>query len=395
MKLKPHPEVIDIGKQLQETSLAAINLPRNVSESSLNETEEETEKQLPNQQQNHGFFLSPKLSFNTESNIHKGDFSNKLGLPLRGTSLQLPKLNLHNLNPIKNVNLKALRLPTVFYSNKETKSSMERLTISTKHSGDEVSDSGNSLKHLPPEGAGNLPQSSDTDVVSNKNLLDMTQDENTDVMFRSCGILATNPKQLFVTSLSLSSDVDPEELPQEISTAIDETRKSEAADQLNNLLSLDLVSSESEIENSRMALNNKTEQENFMSNIPDTYASSYPASIHDDYDDSSNNYDHFNYGDASTELAEHSRDMSNQRRRPLPLKPSFSDGAISSHPDINTYPDLQKPLLLLENNPFTKIGQKIQSSMSRSSSKATVDLLKEQVLEKLKDRECETQIIFI
>lgn len=391
MKLKPHPDVIDIGRQLQETSLAAINLPRNVSESSLNETAEETEKQLPNRQQGLGFFQSHKLSLNTESNIHKEDFSNKLGLPLRGTTLQLPKLNLHNLNPIKNVNLKSLRLPTVFYSNKETKSSMERLTINTGHSGDEVPDSGTSLKHLPPEGAGNLPQSSDTDVVSSKNLLDMTQDENMDVMFRSCGILATNPKQLFVTSLSLSSDVDPEELPQEISAAIDETRKPDAADQLSNLLSLDLLSSESEIENSRMALNTKAEQENFLSNISDTYS----GSIRDDYEDSSNNYDRFNRGDASTELAEHSRDAPTQRRRPLPLKPSFSDGAISSHPDINTHPDLQKPLLLLENNPFTKIGQKIQSSMSRSSSKATVDLLKEQVLEKLKDRECETQIIFI
>lgn len=392
-KTKPHPSVINISKQLQETSLAAITLPRNISELDLNEENtngpQKTETAVTSERQTiSSLFDIHRNPFSSKNDANKAHLLNKISLPLKGTTLQLPKLSLQNLNPMKNVNLGGLRLPTVFYSplgNKENDSdgessvciqSVPALNTDGKHS-----------DAVPPQLSTTMAaastattSSTEAETTASATLLDMTQDQNSDVMFRSCGILATNPKQLLVSSLSLSSDVDPDEFGPDVANILEEGELSNEASHMPN----------TDVDKLRRQFS-RTE----------LLEQKHGTSADHRSDEGRDEDGEFSIS-TSVDTGEVEEECENPEgprrpRKPLPLKPSFSDGAISSHPEINR----PKPLLMLENNPLTKLGMKIQSGMRaipspvRASNKETVELLKEQVMDKLQGRECKTQIIFI
>ena len=382
--------MINISKQLQETSLATITLPRNISVSDLNEKNsngpEKTEAATASERQS-GLFDIHKNPFSSKTDTNganKDYLLNKISLPLKGTTLQLPKLSLQNLNPMKNVNLGGLRLPTVFYSplgNKENNSensvhiqSVPALNTEVKHS-DVVSSQ-----------LSTTTASTEAETATGATLLDMTQDQSSDVMFRSCGILATNPKQLLVSSLSLSSDVDPDEFGPEVANVHleTETEESEVFKEASNIPN-------TEVDKLRRQFSR-----------PEVVDQNLGTNTEMKEDEGRDEVDDFNIS-TSVDTGEVDNEPDNPEgprrpRKPLPLKPSFSDGAISSHSEMANRP---KPLLMLENNPLTKLGMKIQSGMRaipspvRASNKETVELLKEQVMDKLQGRECQTQIIFI
>lgn len=396
-KTKPHPSVINISKQLQETSLAAITLPRNISVSDLNAETKEFEKAntTPERQTISGLFdihRNPFSSKNGGEGKSKDYLLNKISLPLKGTTLQLPKLSLQNLNPMKNVNLGGLRLPTVFYSPLGSKENDDEGSVHVQpattlshedaHSDTEASQ----LSTMASASANTPPSTKEAETVASATLLDMTQDQNSDVMFRSCGILATNPKQLLVSSLSLSSDVDPDEFGPEVTNVHMENDAAQGEG------SLDDSNKESSVMNKLRRQFSRTET---VDQSPVTNAESTK-------DENTEEVDGFGIS-SSVDTGEIEKDPDNPEgprrpRKPLPLKPSFSDGAICSHAEIT---NRSKPTLMLENNPLTKLGMKIQSGMRaipspvRASNKETVDLLKEQVMDKMQGRECHTRIIFI
>ncbi|GAB1607685.1 hypothetical protein Ahia01_001052400, partial [Argonauta hians] len=561
VKLKPHPSVIDIGKQCQETSLAAINLPRNVSECSLNDNSSDEEHGSSRYVKARNRYLASSCGATTATTTttttmtaakqdrdrdRDREVSYKLGLPLRGSTLQLPKLSLHNLNPMKNVSLKGIRLPTVFYSNSDSsgkRSSEERVSIGVeakeeeeeeeeedrekekdkdrdKLAGDdggdgggavtevtEISDSitgtgtaGHSVKHLPianrcekmmqqkqqqqqqqqqqkqktsttssttttttmtttSSATARAEAGAATDVLTNQDLLDMTKDfEGSDVMFRSCGILATNPKQLLVTSLSLSSE------PEDTQAALDQHHHHQQQQQQQHQQQ-QVMTDQSPVAGAEMhqetrpsgsssatamttpATMSATAAEGTSSGVlhpqpqhhsalptsnqeDDSSSSScyYPtlyrerpgtgaagtspssaATLNNNDDDDDDNNVAVGVGvvkrttatttttepTANPTVSEETRPKS-QRRRPLCIKQSFSDGAISSLPEITGSNPDQKPVqVLLENNPLTKFTQRIQSSMARGSNSAS-RMAVEQMREKLRQRgECKTDVIII
>ncbi|XP_067657111.1 phosphatidylinositide phosphatase SAC2-like isoform X2 [Haliotis asinina] len=198
-KTRPHPEVQDIHKQQQENSLAGIRLPRDISSDVMTTSPHTDEVQSAKEDEEEVWTPLNSDTHPTQEKISPGQrIKNMNFLPaaLRGPfskpsssknsnpiKISLPKMTLQSLNPVKMVKSGPAGKVAIKFS--------KMLDFMDKdHADGEVTIIDGDTESQP------IPRVTDKGVRSGS-----LEAEN-DVVLDSCGILATSPSTILITSSS-------------------------------------------------------------------------------------------------------------------------------------------------------------------------------------------------
>ncbi|XP_064602777.1 phosphatidylinositide phosphatase SAC2-like [Liolophura sinensis] len=238
-KSRPHPDVTDIHKKLQETSLVAVKMPRDNSSTDLQQLlrqrQQTREKQSPSNKSPAG---SQKISPVSPTSHQPGSsrlqqafsiVNKNYNRVMPHIKMPVPKMNLN----LKKLNPLDIKIPVRMSVPKMTLKSLNPLQMIKQGEKKMAESSDRDATDIPvvPEGVAQDVEASpgmltreysqdDSSLVGTREVdlidavasgkLELDQETDDEVMLHSCGILATTHGQLLATSLSLSSPDEPE-----------------------------------------------------------------------------------------------------------------------------------------------------------------------------------------
>ena len=458
----PHPEIFDVHQQLQENALTHIKLPRDISSTDIQSGTSSRGTSPLLLRKN-----SPQSTTNSENELRPETIRVMKTRVISPSSLtkgflsSLPKVNSNNLkagfdNVVPKLNLKPTNLVNKLKTGGAAVKSFTRETasrLSVSYNKQDTTDSAfsESVVIEPPVRRERQRTLSRDDSTIDDGSEIVEADTKEEVILDSCGILATNTKQIFESPQYSFDDVETEQLKhvskscEELaSQSAEETyKRSEKVEMIDSVIADDSKNNKNSSNNADAADAEKEnlttvtpviKAENLSQEIDDAtlqadseysgfqcFCSNKESCPHVESDQIDNFEPVWQLRESQTKVTPESSDLNLGQKRVIDnseadkilekyskskqtlnhpsLRISFSDSAITSNGANRPVDESPKSVLDLEleiNSALQmKLPNLLQSSKMSRKSQRIYENLKHHIQVRLGDKECQSTIIFI